>query len=737
MPFGQELRRLRQQHELSLRNLAQIVRFTPGYLSKVENGRTPSAELARACDDALGAGGTLIVLASIEQRIHPAQLPAAVATFVGRTDQLRRLDATLNATGRQGAPNVAIIDGPPGVGKTTLALCWSHQVVDRFPDGQLYVDLRGHSSHDRPVGAGDVLADFLVALGLPASGVPRDLDRKAALYRSMVANRTMLIVLDNAADSSQVEPLLPASSHCAVVVTSRERLSSVALRTDALHLTLGPMTASEATDLLGRIIGADRARAESAEVAILANRCDHLPLALRIAAERAVAQPHHAVRDLIDELDVAGRLEALTSYDSVPVRTVFDWSYRRLDAEAARLFRLLGLHRGAHISTPAAAALVGLPVPRTRGLLERLTGAHLVRSGTRDRFHLHDLLQDYAAELAISQECERERVAAVRRLGQWYVHTAHAAAKLLAPFRGEQLEPEPLVEGVTPLSFDTSAAALRWCDAELANFVPVIQLAVDNGVHPAAWQLAIALWNYLLLRKPWSVWTMTHTLAREATLAAGDRGAEGWVTTNLAEAYRRIGEHDRSGLLYDKALRLRQQAHDRYGEGWALAGSAFLAVDRGDPDRASDYANRALAIFTELGDRQGIGATLVTIGDVHRYEGRLDDALRVATDALAVYQEIGVLDGLSWVLTKLAEIHLARGDHEAALRQLELSVAACQRIGDRWGEAAARSRGGEVLFDLGRVAEALTSWETAAECYQEVGDGPRAAELRSRVHDDR
>ncbi|MFC0430189.1 helix-turn-helix domain-containing protein [Kutzneria buriramensis] len=383
--FGIELRRLRQQHGLSLRDLSRVVGFTPGYLSKVENGRSPSAELARACDDTLVAGGALLAMANAEPAVRPAQLPAGIRRFVGRDDQLERLDTA--------GARVVIIDGPPGAGKTMLALHWAHHAVDRFPDGQLYVDLRGHCADDRPMDARVALDEFLAALGVPADGIPDSLELGSALYRSMLADRKMLVVLDNAADAAQVRPLLPAAAGCVAVVTSRGRLPRIA----ASRVTLGPMTPADSVALIRRVIGDERADREPAAVADLAARCDYLPLALRIAAERVVAQPHSLVRDLVEELDADGRLNVLSTYDSIALRTVFDWSYRRLDEGCARMFRLLGLHRESHIDPGAAAALAGVTEPVAHLLLDRLAGVHLVQK-VGDRYRLHGLLREYAAD---------------------------------------------------------------------------------------------------------------------------------------------------------------------------------------------------------------------------------------------------------------------------------------------------------------------------------------------------
>jgi hypothetical protein len=383
-PFGLELRRLRRQHGLSLRDLSRAIGFTPGYLSKVENGRSPSPGLARACDDTLVAGGALLAMATAEPAVRPAQLPAGIRRFVGRDDELDRLD-TADA-------RVVIIDGPPGVGKTMLALRWAHHAVDRFPDGQLYVDLHGHCSDDRPMDARVALAEFLTALGVPADCVPDGLERRSALYRSMLADRKMLAVLDNAADAAQVRPLLPAAAGCVVVVTSRERLPRIA----ASRVTLGPMTPADSVALIRSVIGDERADREPAAVADLAARCDFLPLALRIAAERVVAQPHSLVRDLVEELDADGRLNVLSTYDSIALRTAFDWSYRRLDEGCARMFRLLA-QSGPCVDPGGAATLAGVTEPIARLLLDRLAAAHLVQK-VGDQYRLHGLLRDYAAD---------------------------------------------------------------------------------------------------------------------------------------------------------------------------------------------------------------------------------------------------------------------------------------------------------------------------------------------------
>ncbi|MFI9384085.1 ATP-binding protein [Kutzneria sp. NPDC052558] len=720
--FGGELRRLRQQRGLSLRDLSKLIGFTPGYLSKVENGRAPSPELARACDDSLVGGGALVALATADASVRPAQLPAGIRRFVGRGEQLSLLHTA--------RAQVTIVDGPPGSGKTTLALRWAHHAMDRFPDGQLYVDLRGHSAHGRPVEPRTALAEFLIALGVPASGVPEGLDRCAALFRSVVADRKLLVVLDNAADGDQVRPLLPAAPGCAVVITSRERLSSLSVQTNALRVTLGPMTPEDSKALIRRVIGDQRADAEPAALAELAARCGFLPLALRIAAERALAQPHYLIRDLVDELDADGRLEVLSTFDSVALRTAFEWSYRRLDEPCAHMFRLLGLHRGPHIGTGAAAALADLPMATARTLLERLAGSHLVQAVGRDRYQLHDLLREYAAELVTAEETGP----AVARMITWYQATAYAAGLALAPFRVDELDPDPVTPPVMALAFADHDAAVRWCDAELPNFVPVVQLGLEHRAFGPTWKLAVALWSYWLHRKPWTIWVRTQQLALTAAEHTGDPHAEGCVSINLAEAYRRMGDFVQSTQLYMRALRLRQQTNDRLGEAWSLAGAAFLAADSGDMVRADEFAAQALALFREFDDQEGVGLALVTIGDVHRSRGRFDDALDAMAGSLAVQESLGAREAQSWVLMKMAAVHADRGHHDIALRELRQALITSRGAGDRWAEAEALSRIGDVLAGLGRLPEARPAWAAAQAVYEAMGDPTHAAALRARAN---
>ncbi|WP_308190748.1 NB-ARC domain-containing protein [Streptomyces sp. HPF1205] len=359
---------------------------------------------------------------------RPRQLPADVHAFVNRTEELGRLNAVL--AGREGGQvvvSVHVVAGTAGAGKTSLILHWAHQVKDRFPDGQLFVNLRGYDPGE-PVTAEQALRRFLRALGVAPGEVPQDMDDAAALYRSILADRRMLIVLDNAATAGQVRPLLPGSGGSLVVVTSRNRLAGLAVRDGARRLTLGTLPEPEAVALLRAVTREYRPEDDEESLAQLAGLCARLPLALRIAAERAASHPHLSLDDLIAELrDESVLWDALSTgsdEDAEAVRTVLTWSYRALAGPAARLFRLLGLHPAPEFGLHAAAALADLTLGRTRQLLDDLVGAHLLEQTAPDRFQFHDLLRAYATQQAHAEEGVQQRQDALHRLLEWYLHTA-------------------------------------------------------------------------------------------------------------------------------------------------------------------------------------------------------------------------------------------------------------------------------------------------------------------------
>ncbi|HZB31283.1 MAG TPA: tetratricopeptide repeat protein [Streptosporangiaceae bacterium] len=729
------MQRLLDKRGLSWRKLAELTFYDPSWLSKVRHGATPSAELVRRCDEVLRARGSLIALAGIRQERRPAQLPAAPAGFVGRAEELARIRRALIETHPTDTLRVVAIEGLPGVGKTSTALHGAHALVTSktraFADGQLYVDLQGHSREAGPRRPYDVLEEFLIALGVSASEVPVGDDQRSALYRSLLASREVLIVLDNAASSVQVEPLLPGSAGCGVLVTSRRRLVGLSMRVGVVRIVLGVLTPAESTKVLREVIGDARADAEAPALRVLAEECGHLPLALRIAGERVAAHPHRPLSELVEELTAEQRrLDALAMDDAIPVREVFEWSFRDLGDAEARVFQLLALHPGANVSVDAVAALAGTPTVQTRRVLETLCDFHLLNAAPGGRYRFHDLLRHYATERVKAGD-PAERLHAVGRLTNWYLHTAAAAGRALAPFRLNPLELPPVAADVVPLTFDNDRAALRWCDGEAANFEPIIGLAVDAKLYDTAWKLAVALFDYhRLLRNSGHMWLAATTLAYEATRAAEDPYAEGWVQTSRAEAHRWLRRYDDAQDLFEHALTIRREVGDRHGEGWTLAGLGFLAIDQGRPEEARTYAQQALFVFTEVADHNGRASALFTLADVYSARRQTDHALRMLSDSLKIFEEIENHDGQGLTLVKIAEIHTGAGRHQEALDHLDRSLNARHQAGSRWGEADALARRGHVLNVLGRSEEARRSWSAAAAMYEQLHD-PRAADIRA------
>jgi hypothetical protein len=438
-------------------------------------------EVSGAADNVVQArdvqGGIHVYQAKTSTWPVPRQLPSDVSHFTGRAAELDRLDTLLDSPADDQAPTMVIsaIAGAGGMGKTTLAVHWAHRVRDQFPDGELYVNLQGYGARPR-VTPEQALDGFLHALGVSSEKIPQDVEARAGLYRSIVAGRRILMVLDNAAKADQVLPLLPGSPTCLVIVTSRSLLSGLMVRAGVERMALDVLTPDEATTLLREIIGSDRSDEEPAAVAELAKCCAYLPLALRIAAERVAARPHLTAADVVEDLAVeAQRLDVLAAEDdeTAQVRAVFSWSYRALSTETARVFRMLGLHPGPTISVPAAAALVGSDPHVIGRQLDLLAGAHLLGQTARDRFQLHDLIRVYAAECAALEDGEDMCSLAVRRLFGWYMHSANSALEFLAPGVCRETLEFPLM-GCTPAVFADFDEARAWHEKEAGNIRAVL-----------------------------------------------------------------------------------------------------------------------------------------------------------------------------------------------------------------------------------------------------------------------
>ncbi|WNV83186.1 tetratricopeptide repeat protein [Umezawaea sp. Da 62-37] len=743
LSFGPRLRELRRKRKLGLRALDQLVFVAYSTLSKVENELVaPTMDLARRCDEVLDAGGELVALAARELAEHsgwprPAQLPAAaLGTLMGRDAELAKLeDLVAGSTRPEGRMVVMVLDGSPGAGKTALALAAARRVAEHHVDGVLYRDLQGYAQDQAPVDPAEVLKEFLHALGVRSADLPSGLTERSTLFRSLSHGRRMLLILDNARDAAQVEPLLPLSPRSSVIVTGRGHLTGLARTAGAALLSVGPLDEASALALLGSIIGAERVADEQDEAAALARTCGLLPLALCIAAERVAQHPFHSLAELNAELDASELLGSLTSQDGTgaAMHAVFSWSYRALPRDQARAFRLLGMHPGAEIGTCAAAALFVMTSPESRLVLEGLARARLIAEVARNRWQVHDLLRAYARRL-LDEEPDEYREAAAFRLVSWYVHTSHAAEIALAPQRTTTLVPEPHGDGVCPMAFADGDDALAWYRVEAPNFVPVTKLAVHHKLFVWAWQLPVTLWGWLLLERPTDVWLGTHHLGIQAARTTADGYGEGWLLANLGFLLRTRREYDAAERAVGRSLELRKQVGDIHGQAWSLAGLGFLAVDRGHASAALAHFRRALPLFAATEKRpHGRSIVLASMGEAHAELADIDQARHCWDEALSAFLELDDAYGQAWTLAKRGHAEGMLGHHREAINALERSLVLRLQAGDLAGQATSLNSLGETHYRAGDIASARTTFAQALTHYHELGDDQNARDVAERL----
>ncbi|MET8830009.1 BTAD domain-containing putative transcriptional regulator [Streptomyces sp. NPDC004610] len=667
---------------------------------------------------------------------RPAQLPADLLTFVGRRAELDQVRALLPRHG--GAPATVVISaigGMAGIGKTALAVHWAHEIADRFPDGQLYLNLRGFAPSGTVMAAGEAIRVFLGALGVPPTQIPAGLPAQAALYRTLLDRRRMLILLDNARDTEQVRPLLPGAGGCLVIVTSRNRLTGLVVGEGAHPLTLDQLTPGEAHDLLARRLGERRLTAEPAAAAEIVARCGRLPLALAIVAARAAAHPGFPLAAVATELrDSHGSLDAFEAGDDdlgTDVRAVFSWSYQALSAPAARLFRLLGLHCGPELSAPAAAALAGLAPKEARRLLGELTRAHLLTEHFPGRYTLHDLLRVYAAERADAEESADARGRAVDRLLAWYLHTADAAYPHLTPKRPRiPLDPPP--EGCRPLEFAAHEQALQWCEDERVNLVGVVHEAAASGRPGIAWRLAAVLWGFFYLRSHHSDWLDTASTGLAAARAAGDRRGEARALADTAAALRAATRYEEAIEHLRQAKAVYRELGDAQGRISAVSNLGDAYLQAGRLPEAVDHIRRGLALHRYADNIWGIGITLANLGDVYQRLGRFPEAVDCLERALTVLREQRNRWVEGVVLDILGTVHARLEEHSTAIEYYEEALKTHHDVGNRWGEGHTLGNLGDVELACGDPFAARVSWERALEILAEFGH-PDAEGIRERL----
>lgn len=703
-----------------------------------ELGADPGPELRQVYAD-LRAGGAPELTGSVRPapagRVVPRQLPAGIDGFVGRDAELKALDGLL---GNQIEPErrpvvIGTIAGPAGIGKTTLGVHWAHRVADRFPDGQLYGNLRGFDPSGHPVEPAEAIRGFLDALQVPAHRIPVSSEAQAGLYRSLLAGKRMLVLLDNARDAGQVRPLLPGAPGCLVVVTSRDQLSGLVTTNGAHPLTLDLLTDDEARLLLAHRFSHDRISLEPDATNEIITRCAHLPLALAIVAARAATHPAHPLATLAGQLrDVEQHsLDVLASEDTTTdLRAVFSCSYRTLSAPAARVFRLLGLHPGPDITADAAASLAGIPVSQARPLLADLARAHLVTEPSVGRYAFHDLLRAYASELAHTRDTGTDRRAATHRMLDHYLHTAHTAA--LYP-HGDTITPTAAQAGVLPETLTTHDEASAWFAAEQSVLLAAITHAAHAGFHRHACQLAGALFTFLHQRGRWHDRIATQQTALDAAHRLGDPAEQARAHRRLALANADLSRYDDAQLHLDRALDLSGELGDLVGQAWTHYLGNLVACLQGRTAEALDAAHQSLRLFQAAGDRVGHAAALTDVGWHHGRLGNHEEALTSLRQALTVHQQLDNHPYQAHTWSCLGDTHQQLGEPSHAIACYQRALELFQALGSPHAEASTLAQLGASYHTAGDPDAASAAWQHARDILDDL-DQPAADQIRAQLH---
>jgi tetratricopeptide (TPR) repeat protein len=666
----------------------------------------------------------------------PRQLRLGVRDFTGRKAELafltRLLDAP-RAPGGSGTVVISAIGGTAGVGKTALAIHWAHRAARHFPDGQLYVNLRGFASSGAPAAPAEALHGFLAALGVPPERIPAEQDSQAALYRSLLAERRMLIVLDNARDEDQVRPLLPANPASMVIITSRNQLAGLAITDGADLLRLDILPHNEAVQLLTVRIGASRATAEPAAIQEIARLCAHLPLALAVAAAQAAARPGIPLYALAEELrDTADRLDVLDTRDpAVSVAAVFSWSYRQLGDDAARMFRLLSLHPGPDISVHAAASLAAVDEPQASRLLRELARDCLLTEHAVGRYAFHDLLRAYAARQARDRDSQADRDAAIGRILDHYLHTAARGALLLEQSR-EKIALARARPGAVPEQPRDRGQALAWFEAEHQVLLAVADLAAGIGADSHAWQLPWAMTGYLYRRG--YLRERVTLLGRAVAAAARLDDALGQAVSlrALGSACIDAADHDQARAHLERCLSQYQRLEDRQGEAWARLGLSRLAEAQGRYADALGHGEQALTIYQAIGHRTGQARVLNSLAWGHALLGDYHRGRRLCQQSLALIATLGGCDFECQVWDTLGYIELHFGDLAQAAAHFECALSLGRENGDRNSEAEILTHIGDARLAAGELPEARQAWQQALAIYDDI-QHPGADKVRAKL----
>ena len=709
-----------------------------------ELGLEPAAPLQRlhqqilAADPELAAPDTEVAAdagaTQGSQRPLPAQLPHRIPDFTGRDAELSRLDALVAKD--TGTVVITAIAGTAGVGKTALAVHWAHRVSGLFPDGQLYVNLRGFDPTGAAMKPAEAIRGFLDAFGVVPQQIPANLEAQAALYRSLLAGRRVLILLDNAADEDQVRPLLPGSPGCLVIVTSRNELPGLIVTEGAHPVVVDLLSVPEARQLLSRRIGESRVTAEEQAVDSIIDLCARLPLALMLVAARAATHPGFRLCELAGELlagelrEAGGSLDAFDGVDQATnVRAVFSWSYQRLSDRGRRLFRLLGLHFGPDVAVAAVASLAGLPREQVRPALAELARAHLVTERIPGRFAFHDLLRAYAAEIAHTYDPDEYRLAAKQRVFDHYLHTACRADGLLNRYPDRPFTLADPPQGVMPESPADQRQALAWFKSER----PVLLAALRNasGFDTHAWQLAWALSSFFKYQARWRDWRDSQSIALDASRRLSDKRAQALSHRLLGCALIQLSSYDDAHTHIQQALDLFMKEGDNAGQVDTHLNLSWVLERLGLYSEGLSHSEQALALCRAAGNRSGQARALNAVGWFQSHLGDHQQAVICCQQALDLQRQIGDHFGQADSYDSLGYAYRHLGRHRDATTCYEQALSLYRELGDRFNEADSLVSLGDAHEAFGDSESARIAWQHAVTIFEQLGD-PHADRVRAK-----